>query len=520
MNIIRTRFPPEPNGYLHMGHIKSMYYNFGYPFDDNVNKECFLRLDDTNPKTETMEYENQIRSDLEWMGYKPDKISNTSDYFEQIYNFTIELIEKGIAYVDLLSHDEMRRIRHANSVTGEESPYRNNTIEFNLKEFKNMKLGVYKEGEACLRLLIPKEDRTNDCMIDPIAYRIIDSVEHYKTGNKWIIYPSYEYSHYIVDSLEGITHSFCTLEFYVRRPLSYWICDKIGIKPPIIVETNRLDTDFGTLSKRRIKALLDQGDIDGWDDPRLLTISALKNKGITPEILKDFCAELAYSNNANAVVPYHKFESVIRTNLNTCAPRRMFVQNPVKITIINYTDNLYRVSKPLYPQNKDTSKNFFTSFNRILYIDRGDFKTEGVNKKYKRFSPNRVVRVKYGGLIKYINHDINSEGDVVNINVEHFPENTISDKVWGTIHWVSYPDKETMTQHEHSLISYNYPDETNKQGSKSISNIYLDHDLDGVFSKYNSINYQMERLGYYNYNKSTNDLTYLCSLKESNNKNV
>ena len=517
--MIRTRFPPEPNGYLHMGHIKSMYYNFGYPFEDNgdIKKECYLRFDDTNPKAEKQEYEDQIKDDVFWMGYKPDKITNTSDYFDEIYDFTIELIKKGIAYVDFLSHEEMKRIRHACPTTGEESPYRNNSIDYNLAEFENMKNGKYDEGKACLRLNIPKEDRTNDCMIDPIAYRIIKSVPHYKTGNKWVIYPSYEYSHYIVDSLEGITHSFCTLEFYVRRPLSYWICNKIGIKAPKIVETNRLETDFGTLSKRRIKALLETGDIEGWDDPRLLTISGLRNKGITPNILKAFCSELAYSNNANAVVEQHKFESVIRNTLNNISPRRMFVENPLQITIVNFNESISNVMKPIHPHLKDKSELFLSSLNEILFIDREDFKIEGVNKKYKRFAPGRVVRIKYGGLIKYISHDEDNNGMITNINVSHHPERTIDEKVWGTIHWVSYPDNNVMNANTFNLLYYEYPSNSNITGSKNQSKVLLDYDVNKVFN--NNDNYQMERIGYFNVSIDNKKITHLCSLKEDNKKN-
>ena len=516
--MIRTRFPPEPNGYLHMGHIKSMYYNFGYPFEEtDMKKECYLRFDDTNPKTEKQEYEDQIKNDVIWMGYKPDKITNTSDYFDKIYEFTLELIKKGIAYVDLLSPQEMKRIRHATPITGEESPYRNNSIIYNLDEFNKMKEGFYDEGEACLRLKIPKEDRTNDCMIDPIAYRIIKSVPHYKTGTKWVIYPSYEYSHYIVDSLEGITHSFCTLEFYVRRPLSYWICNKIGIKPPIIVETNRLETDFGTLSKRKIKALLENGNVSGWDDPRLLTISGLKRKGITPDILKAFCSELSYSNNATAVVEYHKFESVIRNTLNDSSPRRMFVQEPLQITIKNYDKTISDVYKPIYPHKKQNEHTFLTYLNNILFIERGDFKINGVNKKYKRFAPGRFVRIKYGGLIKYLNHEIDSNGNVININVEHYKEGSTNEKIWGTIHWVSYPDDNKRDENTYELYEYEYPNEEKNTGDKRISSILLDYDINNTFDI--NCNYQMERLGYYNVSILDKRITHLCSLREDNKKN-
>ena len=516
--MIRTRFPPEPNGYLHAGHIKSMYYNFGYPFDKNYNgkKECYLRFDDTNPKTEKQEYEDQIVKDVLWMGYVPDKVTNTSDYFDKIYELTLGLIKDGLAYMDFSSPEEMQAQRHKTAITGEESPHRNSSIEYNLEHFIKMKDGGYTEGGAVLRLKIPKDDRTNDCMIDPIAYRVIDSVPHYRTGNNWKIYPTYEYSHYIVDSLEGITHSFCTLEFFVRRPLSYWVCNKLGLNPPEIIETNRLDTDFGTLSKRKIKKLLENNNITGWDDPRLLTVSALRNKGISPSILKDFCNELGYTQNASAIVPLHKFQSVIRNNLNKTAPRRMIVEQPIKVTIKNYDDTMSNIHKPVYPHIKTNNEYFESFLGETIYIEKDDFRTKGVNKKYKRFAPGRVVRIKYGGLIKYIDHQEDNNGNIININVHRFEEGSLNDKIWGTIHWVSYPNEETKIKNTVRCIYYEYPDEINDYGSKTESKVLLDLGWDKNRYIDNS-RFQMERIGYFYLNDSDN-LIFLCSLREDSNK--
>ena len=336
---IRTRFPPEPNGYLHIGHAKSAYLNWGYPFEwsdaeRDAHKECYLRFDDTNPNAEKTDYIDSILRDIDWMGFVPDKVTYTSDYFDTIYEKTLDMITKGYAYIDSSTSEEIRQMRHEKI----ESPYREKyTVEENIALFEDMKNGKYEEGKAVLRLKIPEEDRTNDCMIDPIAYRIIHK-EHHRTGNKWIIYPTYEYSHYIVDSLEGITHSFCTMEFYVRRPLSLWILNKLEMKAPIIDETNRLVTNFGILSKRKIKKLIEDGHMEDWNDPRLLTIAGIRNRGITPSMLKEFCAKLGYTRRATAVTPYHVLENVIRNWSNENAPRHMAVFDPVEVVIMNYDD--------------------------------------------------------------------------------------------------------------------------------------------------------------------------------------
>lgn len=507
--MIRTRFAPEPNGYLHLGHVKSMYYNFEYPFKKNIQKECYLRLDNTNPKTEKIEYETRIIKDVIWMGYKPDKITFTSDYFHKIYELTIKLINDGNAYVDFSSPEEIKKLRSENK----ESPFRNKSVKENLRDFDNMKNGKYNEFEAVLRLKIDKKDRTNDCMKDPIAYRIINT-PHYKTGEEWKIYPSYEYSHYIVDSLEGITHSFCTLEFYLRRNLSYWVCNKIGLECPEIIETNRLQTDFGILSKRTIKKLIDEKQLTNWDDPRLLTIYSLKNKGITSDILKLFCSKLDYSLNNNSKVLLNVFENSIREKLNCEAPRRMIVEEPLKITILNYSEDLSKVNKPIYPHKKLNSDYFSTDFNKIVYIEKTDFKADNYNSKYKRLAPNRTVRLKYAGLIKYISHDTDKDNNIINVNVEYFKEGEIKDKIYGTIHWVSYKNNEDKLNNTYKCEYFSYPNETDTNGiyySKTIL-------IDSGFKDFKNMNFQMERIGYFKVNNKNKNLIKICSLKENKNK--
>lgn len=499
--MIRTRFPPEPNGYMHLGHAKSAYYNFNYPFNDTIEHECYLRFDDTNPKTEKQIYVNSIKEDLEWLGYKPDKITYTSDYFSQILQLTHKLIAKGLAYCDPSTPEDVKNQRK----TKTESPHRDKSIKENQTIFMDMITGKYKEGEMTLRLKIPPEDRTNDCMIDPIAYRIIDAL-HYKIGNMYKIFPSYEYSHYIVDSLEGITHSFCTLEFYVRRNLSYWILDKLELQKPIIEETNRLETDFGILSKRKIKNLIETNLIDDWDDPRLLTISGLRNKGISAEMIRDFCGKQTYSKNMNSVVQQDLLNSVIRHNLSESAPRRMAVFNPLKVNITNLNEIKY-FKKPLFP-NKEESPQVITVLSPILYIEKEDF-MKSANKKYKRLTMEKPVRIKYAGIIKYNNHLEDDDGNIKELFVDFIPEADNKFKVNGTIHWVSYK-KEPI---ELELINWKYPNKNdyNESGQKIIEHIYIDDIMNEEYTEY----WQLERQCYIYLRPGATSGNYLVGLKES-----
>ena len=500
--VIKTRFPPEPNGYLHLGHAKSMFINFNYPFDinhDEITKTCNLRYDDTNPKTESKEYADNILADLSWLGYKPDKITYTSDYFADILKLTWTLVNNGDAYCDPSTGEEIKKQRHNNV----ESPYRDRDISENKTIFQDMIDGKYKEGEMSLRLKIPIEDRTNECMIDPIAYRIIEH-PHFRTGTTYNVYPSYEYSHYIVDSIQEITHSFCTLEFYVRRNLSYWILDKLGLKRMIISETNRLETDFGLLSKRKIKALIESGEMNGWDDPRLLTISGLKKRGLSPEIIRRFCQELGYTKHNNSIIQEHVLDYCIRSELNTTAPRRMAVFNPLKLKLRNFNE-IRITSKPVYPHILGNTDKVMTYMSPTVYIERDDFRVEA-NRKYKRLTPTNLVRLKYAGLIKYVSHSVDEAGEIDEVVVDFIPESKDAGKVSGTIHWVSYKKGPNVIK----MHRWNYPNKTNPNGNHTSQDIYIDDLMNEDYAEH----WQLERVAYIHLEPGSCHATHLTSLKE------
>ncbi|VVU95611.1 tRNA synthetases class I (E and Q), catalytic domain [seawater metagenome] len=483
--MIVTRFPPEPNGYLHLGHLKSIYLNFNYP-KDNGGGICLLRFDDTNPETEKQIFVDKIKETINWLGYEPHKISYTSDYFHKLYNYSLKLINTGLAYVDELTTEEMAILRKENK----KSPYRDRTISENLKLFDEMKNGNFKENTKCLRLKI--DDNTTSCMNDPIAYRI-KYTPHYKTKDEWCIYPSYDFSHCIVDSLENITHSFCTMEFFVRRKLYYWILEKLELKAPEVTEFNRLETDFGILSKRKIKSLIEDKIVVDWEDPLLITLNGLKNKGYSPDILKEFCKKLHYTTNSGGYIEKSLLDHITRSSLSDSAERCFGVLNPLKIIIENISsDEEIALDRPLYPQDpsSELSKIFLK---KNIYIEKDDFKLEA-NKKFFRLTSKQSVRLKYGGIITYVSHEIDSNGNFKHITVNYTSEQK---KVKGTIHWTSNDtpkkvylfDYDDMKKHSYD----SYVDDTNNE--------YL----------------QFERLGYY---KKINNNTYhhLCSLKEDKNK--
>lgn len=515
--LIRTRFPPEPNGFMHLGHAKSAFHNFNYPYnslndepsDKNIVKECYLRFDDTNPKTEKQIYVDSIINDLLWLNYIPDKISFTSDYFNKILELTQLLIMKELAYCDPSTPTEISAMRHG----GKESPYRDRPVEETISIFSDMIMGKYKDGEMTLRLKIPPKDRTNDCMIDPIAYRVIHE-EHYRTGNSFKVYPSYEYSHYIVDSLEGITHSFCTLEFYVRRNLSYWILDKLELTKPIIDETNRLEIDFGILSKRKIKTLIDNKTINQWNDPRLLTISGLRNRGINSDMINIFCSKQSYTKNMNSVIQQHLFDSVIRNYLDVNAPRRMAVFNPLKVNLINVKQIRY-FNKPLFPNRDTKSENIITILGPTIYIEKDDF-MKTANNKYKRMTMEKAVRIKYGGIIKYNSHKEDSEGNVIELDALFISESDNTEKVNGTIHWVSYKKDPIIVE----IINWQYPNKSDDNsddnsddiaGKKIIYNVYIDDIMNEDYTDY----WQLERQCYVALKPGATSGNYLVGLKEN-----
>jgi glutaminyl-tRNA synthetase len=435
-----TRFPPEPNGYLHVGHAKAICLNFGIA--NTFGGECNLRFDDTNPEKESQEYINAIKADVEWLGYQwQGKVHFASDYFDALYNFAEELIERGHAYVCALSADEMADFRGSLKEPGRNSPYRERAVEENLKLFRQMRDGDFQNGEMVLRAKIDMAS-PNINMRDPILYRI-RYAEHHQTGNKWCIYPMYDYTHPISDALEGITHSLCTLEFEDHRPLYDWVLDNISVPcHPRQIEFARLNLNYTITSKRKLKRLVDEHVVDGWDDPRMPTISGLRRRGYTPESLRTFC-DMIGVNKAGGTVDVGMLEFAIREDLNIRSPRAMCVMRPLKVTLTNYpADKTETLVLPVHPQNPDMGSRDVT-WSQTLFIDREDFALEAP-RKWKRLAPDQAVRMR-GGYVMTCREVIRDQsGEIVELKCEYdeytLGVNPEGYKPNGVIHWVSATD--------------------------------------------------------------------------------
>ncbi|RMD93029.1 MAG: glutamine--tRNA ligase/YqeY domain fusion protein [Calditrichaeota bacterium] len=433
-----TRFPPEPNGYLHIGHAKSICINFGLA--EEFGGHCNLRFDDTNPTKEEQEYVDAIKEDVRWLGFDwGDREYYASDYFDQLYEFAIQLIKDGKAYVDHLSPEEIRQYRGTLTEPGKESPYRNRTVEENLELFERMRKGGFKEGECVLRAKIDMAS-PNLNMRDPVMYRILH-VPHHRTGDKWCIYPTYDWAHGQSDSIEGITHSICTLEFEDHRPLYDWFLDQLKIHHPKQIEFARLNLAYTVLSKRRLQELVEGGYVNGWDDPRMPTISGLRRRGYTPESIRDFCEKIGVAKK-ESLVDMALLEHCVRDDLNKKAPRVMAVLNPLKVVITNYpeeqVEEMEAINNPEDP-NMGTRK---VPFSRILYIEKDDFR-EQPPPKYFRLAPGQEVRLRYAYYIK-CEKVIKDEktGEILEIHCTYDPAtrggwSPDGRKVKGTIHWVS-----------------------------------------------------------------------------------
>lgn len=435
-----TRFPPEPNGYLHVGHAKAICLNFGIA--NTFGGECNLRFDDTNPEKESQEYINAIKADVEWLGYQwQGKVHFASDYFDALYNFAEELIERGNAYVCALSADDMADYRGSLKEPGRNSPYRERAVEENLKLFRQMRDGDFQNGEMVLRAKIDMAS-PNINLRDPILYRI-RYAEHHQTGNKWCIYPMYDYTHPISDALEGITHSLCTLEFEDHRPLYDWVLNNISVPcHPRQIEFARLNLNYTITSKRKLKRLVDEHIVDGWDDPRMPTISGLRRRGYTPESLRTFC-DMIGVNKAGGTVDMGMLEFAIREDLNIRSPRAMCVMRPLKVTLTNYpADKTETLVLPVHPQNPDMGSREVT-WSQTLFIDREDFALEAP-RKWKRLAPDQAVRLR-GGYVMTCREIIRDQsGEIVELKCE-YDENTLGVnpegyKPNGVIHWVSATD--------------------------------------------------------------------------------
>ena len=433
---ILTRFPPEPNGYLHIGHAKSICLNFGLA--KKYGGKTNLRFDDTNPVKEDTEYVDSIQQDIRWLGFEWAGVHYASDYFEQLYEWALVLIKKGLAYVDDQSLEQIRANRGTVTTPGTDSPWRNRSIEENLDLFERMRNGEFGDGEKVLRAKIDM-GHPNMQFRDPIMYRILHA-EHHRTGNKWCIYPMYDYAHGQSDSIEHITHSICTLEFDIHRPLYDWFIQQLGIWPSHQYEFARLNINYTVMSKRKLLQLVKEHYVNGWDDPRMPTICGLRRRGYTPESIRNFCEDIGVAKRDN-VIDYVRLENSLRDHLNKIAPRRMAVIDPVKVVIDNYPQDqeewLDAINNPENPAD-GTRK---VPFSRELYIERDDF-MEVAPKKYFRMAIGQEVRLRYAYFVTAQSVEKDADGNITCIHCTYDPATRGGDapdgrKVKGTLHWVS-----------------------------------------------------------------------------------
>jgi glutaminyl-tRNA synthetase len=459
LNKLKLRFPPEPNGHLHLGHAKSICLNFGLA--EKYNKPCNLRFDDTNPSTENVDYVESIKKDIEWLGFKPSEICFTSNYFTPIYACAIKLIKNGLAYVDDSSSEEIAATKGDLNTPGTNSIYRNRTVEDNLTRFENMRNGAYEEGFCTLRLKIDMSS-PNMILRDPVIYRI-NKEEHHNTGNKWCIYPMYDFAHPISDYIESISDSLCTLEFEIHRPLYNWILENlfVGDKPEE-TEFARLNVTNNVMSKRKLKTLVEEGHVTGWDDPRLLTLSGLRRKGYTPSSIKTFCDIIGYTKR-DSTIDIKLLEECLRNDLNKNAVRYMCVLNPIKLVFTNYEgEEICKVENN--PENEEDGYREMV-FTKEVFIENDDFREEA-NNKYHRLKLGGEVRLKGAYIIK-ANEVIKDElGNITEVRctIDTDTKSGMSDrKIKGTIHWVSamYHKKVTVK---------NYVDLFSEENFENINN--------------------------------------------------
>jgi glutaminyl-tRNA synthetase len=435
---VHTRFPPEPNGYLHIGHAKSICLNFGLAaeFGGKTN----LRFDDTNPSKEETEYVDSIIENVRWLGFDwEDRLFYASDYFGQLYQWAVQLIKTGKAYVCDLTADEIRQYRGTPTEPGTESPYRNRSVEENLDLFARMKAGEFPDGSRTLRAKIDMAS-PNFNMRDPIMYRILHA-DHHRTGSEWCIYPMYDYAHGQSDSIEGITHSICTLEFEDHRPLYDWYVEALGIYHPQQIEFDRLNLTYTLLSKRKLLTLVQDGHVRGWDDPRMPTLSGIRRRGYTPEAMRNFCASVGLSKT-NGSVELSRLEYFVREDLNKRAPRVMAVLRPLKVIVDNYPEGQVEEMEAVNNPEDAAAGTRKVPFSKVLYIEQEDFR-ENPPKEFFRLSPGREVRLRYGYFVKCTGVVKNAQGDIAEVHCTYDPAtrggNAPPDgrKVKATIHWVS-----------------------------------------------------------------------------------
>ena len=499
---IVTRFPPEPNGYLHIGHAKSICLNFGVARD--YGGACNLRFDDTNPEKESVEYINSIRRDVEWLGFEWQSNPFASDYFDQLYQFALDLIRQGKAYVDSQNADDMRANRGTLKEPGVDSPYRERSIDENLQLFEAMKNDEYADGEHVLRAKIDMQS-PNINLRDPVLYRI-RHVTHHNTGDKWCIYPLYDFTHGLSDAIEGVTHSLCTLEFEDHRPLYDWILDNLDTPSrPQQTEFARLQLEYSLTSKRKLNQLVSDGLVNGWDDPRILTISGMRRRGFTPESIVNFCDMIGITKKYSTI-EMGVLETSLRDDLNARAVRRMAVIDPIKVIIENYPEDQEEYfSGPNHPQNPDFGTRE-VPFSREIYIERDDF-MEDAPRKFFRLSPGREVRLRFAYYITCKEVIKNEAGEVETLICSYDPESRGGSspdgrKVKGTIHWVSarHAVNATVNLYDRLFTSTNpgaaadFHNALNPESLVVMPNAQLEPSIE---LSGNTLAYQFERLGYF-----------------------
>ena len=447
---ITLRFPPEPNGYLHLGHAKSICLNFGLA--KKYNRPCNLRFDDTNPVTEKTDYVESIKNDIEWLGFTPSSVLYTSDYFSKLYEYANVLIRKGLAYVDDSTSEEIAELKGTPTSVGKDSPYKSRTIEENLDLFERMKNGEFKEGSKILRANIDMKS-PNMILRDPVIYRIIEK-PHHRTGDTWKVYPMYDFAHPLSDYTEGITDSLCTLEFEVHRPLYMWVLENCDLELPLPEETEfaRLNVDYTIMSKRKLKRLVEENFVAGWDDPRMPTISGLRRRGYTPKSIIDFCETIGVTRK-ESVVSHLLLEDCLRQNLNIVADRYMGVMEPVKLTITNWDKDKEWVKIENNPEDPEDKRE--VEFTGNLWIESEDFSLNP-DKKYNRLKLGGEVRLKGAYAVTATDYITNDNGDVIEIKCIYDPLSKsgmhLDRKIKGTIHWVSREYCENVEVREYSNL--------------------------------------------------------------------
>ena len=499
---VHTRFPPEPNGYLHIGHAKSICLNFGLA--DKYGGKCNLRFDDTNPVKEEEEYVESIIEDVKWLGFDwEDRLYFASDYFQQLFDYAVQLVESGKAYVCELTPDEIRETRGTLNNPGKESPYRNRTAEENLDLFSQMKAGEFGNGSKTLRAKIDMS-HPNLNMRDPVIYRILHE-SHHRTGDEWCIYPMYDWAHGLEDSIEGITHSVCTLEFEDHRPLYDWYLDQLDVLHPQQIEFARLNLSFTIMSKRKLKQLVDENHMDGWDDPRMPTISGLRRRGYTPEAIRNFAGDVG-ATKRDSIIDVTRLENALREDLNKRAPRVLGVLDPLKVVITNYPEGESEMLDAINnPENPDSGKREIP-FSREIYVEKSDF-MEDPPKKFFRLGPGREVRLRYAYFITCNEVIKNDDGNVVELHCTYDPETKGGSapdgrKVRGTLHWVSADHAvhaeirlyDRLFMEENPDKGGGFIDKLNPDSLQILPNAKLEPSM---VEPQESVTYQFERNGYF-----------------------